>query len=145
MKKVDIYIDTSIKGPRRRSGWYTYIIAADTAAGTADLGDTVMVEDTTENQITLIALETVLKRIKKPCSLVLHLENNYTAAALINKWPEQWRYGGWMTARNKPVCDAEKWQSILSLLNAHEFEVVLKQPHTYRDWMKRKLREKEGK
>lgn len=144
MKTVDIYIDTSVKGPRRRDGWYTYIIAMDTAVGTADAGDSVKIEDTTENQATLFALETALKRIKKPCHLVLHLESNYVAAALDKKWYEQWRQAGWMTAKNKPVCDVATWQSIEYLLNAHEFEVRLKEPHTYREWMKRKLKKKEG-
>ena len=145
MKTVDIYIDTSIKGPKRRDGWYTYIIAMDTAAGTADTGDTIKVEDTTENQTTLFALEAALKRIKKSCHLVLHLENNYVAAALKNRWYEQWWHDGWLTAKNKPVCDVAIWQNIQCLLNAHDFEVQLKQPHTYREWMKEKLKEKEGK
>ncbi len=145
MKTVDIYIDTSIKGPKRRDGWYIYIIAIDTAAGTADAGNTVKAENATENQATLFALEAALKRIKKSCHLVLHLENNYVAAALTNRWYEQWRHAGWMTAKNKPVCDVATWQSIQYLLNTHEFEVILKQPHTYREWMQRKLKEKEGK
>lgn len=143
MKTVDIYIDTSIKGPRRCDGWYLYIVAMETGAGTADMGDTGKVEDTTENQLTLFALETALKRLTKPCYLVLHLENNYVAGALKNNWPNQWKYNGWMTQKNKPVSDIEKWQSILSLLNAHEFRVCLKEPHTYREWMQRKLKEKE--
>ncbi len=145
MRTVDIYIDTSIKGPRRRDGWWTYIIAMETGSGTADTGDTGKAEDTTENQATLIAFETALKRLKKPCHLVLHMECDYVATALTSGWLDQWRYNGWMTAKNKPVCDSEKWQSIQSLLNAHEYEVILKEPHTYREWMRSKLREKEGK
>lgn len=145
MKRVDIYIDTSLKGPRRGNAWWTYIVAMETNKGTADTGDTGKIEDSTENQATLTALETALKRLKMPCHLTLHLECDYVASALTNGWIDQWRYNGWMTTKNKPVCDVEKWQSILDFLNAHEFEVVLKQPHTYREWMRSKLKEKEGK
>lgn len=145
MKTVDIYIDTSIKGPRRRDGWWTYIIAMETDSGTVDAGDTGKAENTTENTITLIALEIALKRLNRPCHLVLHLECDYVANALINGWPEQWSKNGWMTVKNKPVCNAEKWRSIQEMLNAHDFEVLIKRPHSYREWMKRKLKEKENK
>lgn len=145
MRRVDIYIDTSMKGPKKRGGWYTYIVAVETEKGTADTGDTKKAEDATENQATLLGLEAALKRINTSCHLILHLECDYVATALINGWPEQWRYNGWMTTKNKPVCDAEKWRSIQEILNAHEFEVRLKEPHTYREWMRSKLREKEGK
>lgn len=143
MQTVDIYIDTSIKGPKRREGSFLYIVAMNTSAGTADLGNMDTIPDTTENHLTLSALEAALKRITKACRLIIHLECAYVAGALQNKWYEQWRQQGWMTAKGKSVCDVEKWQSIQYLLNAHEFEVRLKEPHTYREWMQRTLKEKE--
>lgn len=140
MKTVHIYIDTSIKGPRRRDGEVLYIMAFEAANGkTADVGNRIKREDTTENQLTIVALEEALKRLNTACRLVLHLECGYAAAVLQNRWYEQWRYNGWMSTRNEPICDAEIWQSIQYLLNAQEFEVVLKQEHTYRDWMRREL------
>ena len=81
MQTVDIYIDTSIKGPRRRDGTCWYIIAYKAANGeTADTGSKIHAKDTTENQLTLIGLETALKRLKAPCQLILHLECNHVAA-----------------------------------------------------------------
>ena len=140
MQTVEIYIDTSIKGPRRRDGKCWYIIAYKAANGeTADTGNKIHARDTTENQLTLIGLETALKRLKAPCQLILHLECNYVAAVLNNGWLEEWRYHGWMTKRGVPVADVEKWQSIQYLLNAHRFQVVLQGEHSYRDWMRREL------
>lgn len=140
MQTVEIYIDTSIKGPRRRDGKCWYIIAYKAANGeTADTGNKIHARDTTENQLTLIGLETALKRLKAPCQLILHLECNHVAAVLNNGWLEEWRYNNWMTRKGTPVADAEKWQSIQYLLNAHEFMVVLKEEHSYRAWMKREL------
>lgn len=145
MWRAMIYIDTSMKGPKKKGGWYTYIVAVETTKGIADTGDTVKAEDATENQATLMALEAALKRLKSPCHLSLYLENDYVASALQNGWVDNWRYNGWMTTKNKPVADAEKWRSIQEILNEHDFEVCLKQPHTYREWMRGKLKEKEGK
>lgn len=140
MKTVDIYIDTDIKGPRRRDGACLYILAFEAGNGrTADLGRRLRRADTTENQLTLLGLEAALGRLTEPCRLVLHLECIYVASALENRWFAAWRYNGWMSAKNEPVRDADKWQSIESLLNAHEFEVRLREPHTYREWMRREL------
>lgn len=140
MKTVNIYIDTSIKGPRRRDGACLYILAFCSGSGkTADAGRRIRQEDTTENQLALLGLEAALKRLREPCRLILHLECAYVASALQNRWLETWRYNGWMNAKNAPVRDAGTWQAIEYLLNAHEYEVKLKQPHTYRDWMRREL------
>lgn len=141
--EVNIYIDTDIKGPQKKDGAYIYILSALTAKGTADAGNMKVMENATENSLTLAALGTALKRVNGSCSLVLWLECPYVAAALENRWFENWEKNGWMTSRKEPVKDAEKWQNILKLLDGHDFEVRLKEPHTYREWMRRTLREPE--
>lgn len=140
MRTVDIYIDTSIKGPRRRDGACLYILAFRSGSGkTADMGRWIRRRETTENQLVLLGLEAALRHLKEPCRLVLHLECTYVASALQNRWFDTWRHNGWMNAKNEVVRDADIWQAIEYLLNAHSFEVALKQPHTYRDWMRREL------
>lgn len=146
MKEVSVYVDTSIKGPRRRDGMCLYILSFQAANGkVADMGRRIMRKDTTENQLTLLGLEGALKHLKVPCALCLYLECAYVATAISEKWYEKWRYGGWMNAKNKPVRDAEIWQSIEYLLNAHEVEVRLKQENPYRGWMWRELGHAQGK
>lgn len=143
MHVVNIYIDTNIRGPRHRPGKYLYIIAMDTNVGVADVGNVVSVNDTTENQATLLGLEAALKRINKPCHLVLYLECKYVSTSLREGWIEKWKQQDWKNARGKPVSDEKIWRNIEYLLMKHEFEVRLQEPHTYRDWMRRTLSEKE--
>lgn len=140
MKEVSVYIDTSIKGPRRQDGACLYILSFQAGNGkVADMGRWITRKDTTENQLALLGLEGALKHLRMPCSLCLYLECGYVAAAINGKWHEKWRYAGWMNARNKPVSDAEIWKSIEGLLNAHEVKVNLKQEHPYREWMKSEM------
>lgn len=139
-KTVNIYIDTGIRGPRRSKGSYLYIVAMQTAKGTADIGNKVELEETTDNQATLMALETALNRIHQPCNVILHLENQYVAGALKNGWLEQWQENGWITKKGEPVKDAEIWQKVLILLDQHDCQIKLKEPHEYRDWMKSELK-----
>lgn len=130
---------------KRRHGTYLYIIAMETGKGTADVGNMESVQDTTENHLTLLALEAAIKRITKPCHIILHLECPYVAAVLKNGWYKQWQSNGWKTNKKKEICDVENWRRILEFLNAHDFSVRLKEPHTYREWMRRTLSEKEEK
>ena len=140
MKYVNIYIDTSIRGPRRDDGACLYIIAYEASNGkVADAGDVLVDKDTTENHLTITGIRAALLRLKFPCHITLYLECSYVAAALQNRWYLEWRYSGWITARGKPVQDALIWQEIERLLYPHTFDVVLKQPHPYREWMDREL------
>lgn len=143
-KKVNLHIDTSIKGPKRRDGDYLYILSFRTQAGTADTGNRKHLEETTENQAAALALEEALKRLRVPCSLTIYLECPYVASVLSNKWYEKWRYNDWMSAKGKPICDAAIWRSIQSLLNAHDIQVLLKKPHEYREWMQHELQRGEA-
>lgn len=141
MQTVDIYIDTSIKGPKRRNGSYLYIIAFTTSAGTADTGIKVDMENTTENQATLYALEAALKRLNKPCKITFYLECPHVFGTLRERWFEYWKENGWRTKKGTQVSDVDKWQSIEYLLDKHEYNVRFHAAHSYREWMQRELRE----
>lgn len=140
MQTVNLYIDTSRKGPRRGDGKYLYLLETQTSRGTATADKKGKLEDATENQLVLQALEEALKRLNRPCRLMIYLECGYVAAVLKNGWAERWEENGWESCRKRPVKDAEKWRSILHLLNAQDFTVLLREEHPYRDWMERELK-----
>ncbi len=143
MRTVEIFIDTGIKGPKPRDGLYMYIMATETSSGTADVGNSSYLEDTTEHKATLVALEEALKRLKQPCQLEIYMEDSYVAAVLVNGWIKGWQENGWLNAKKEPVADKEKWSSIQYLLNAHTFQIHIKEHHSYREWMARTIKEKE--
>lgn len=141
MKTVDIYIDTSLRGPGRKpEGRWMYIIAAETQKGTADTGESGRLENTSENQLNVTALDKALERLRIPCRIILHVECDYLAAAIRNRWYEEWKYHNWQNARGKPVADTELWQRIEWNIQCHEVEVVLRRHHEYRDWMEMEMR-----
>ena len=100
-------------------------------------------EDTTENQVTLAAIDEALGRITRPVRLILWLECKYVGGAIANEWPQAWEKTGWTTSKGKPVADAEKWQSVLGKIRAHEVSVKIGEHHEYKNWMLREL-EKEA-
>lgn len=140
MQTVNLYIDTSIKGPRRRAGCYIYLLEMKTSKGPATVNKLVCMEETTENHMTLTAMEEALKRIHKPCALHIYLECSYVAAAIQKGWLKEWQYNGFVTKRGRAVSDEEKWRRIQSLLNVHDFSIHEKEAHSYREWMERELK-----
>lgn len=110
-----------------------------TPKGTVTRNGTVILEDTTENQLTLTAMDEALGRIRRPVSLTIWTDCDFVAAALRQGWPEKWKEADWKNAKGKPVADAEKWQSVLVRISVHEVSVNLNEKNEYAGWMKREL------
>ena len=139
MEEVNLYIETNLKGPRRQTGSCMYLLTMETSKGPQTRGRVVKLEDTTENQITLAALDEALGRIKRPVRVCLWLDCKYVAGAIANEWPQAWEKAGWMTSKGKTVTDAEKWQSVLEKIRAHEVSVKIGEHHEYKNWMLREI------
>ena len=133
---VNLYIDTSIKGPKRKDGAYLYLLHAQLSAGPYERKGQGKVPSATEHHLTLRALTEALRRFSKPCRLHIYLEDSYVCNALANGWPEEWRYHGWMTARGKTVADAIFWNDVIRLLESHEYTLHLQEKHEYSEWMR---------
>lgn len=116
-----------------------YILAVQTAKGTADVGNRKTLEATTESQATLKAIEEALGRMKSPARITIWLDSQYVGGAILQHWPEKWEESGWKTAKGEPVRDAELWASVLVRIRPHEVSVKMKQHHEYREWMRREL------
>lgn len=143
MRTVNLYITTSIKRPVRQNGRWIYILETVTAKGNPTLTYGEDMEDTTENQLALYALEKALERIKEPCYLEIHTDCAHVAAALQNGWIKEWENHDWMNKKGKPVKDVEKWSRVQYLLEPHTFLVHLKQDHEYKEWMDKFVAQKE--
>ena len=97
-------------------------------------------EDTTENQLTLAALDEAMKRLTRQVKLTIWMDCEYVYGALQNGWPERWEREGWTNAKGKPISDGEKWQSVLNKMRVNEVSVRLKERHAYWSWMTREMK-----
>lgn len=136
MKAVNIYIETSIRGPRRCAGAYGYILETYTAAGAVTLTDFKLLPETTEAQSLALALAEALGRMRESCSLTIYTQSSYIESVLLH-WLKDWKANGWMNKKDRPVADAEVWQKTAELLNAHIYDVVVGASHSYRDYLQR--------
>lgn len=133
IKTVNLYIDTSVRGPQRKKGAYGFILETITAEGPATLSKITKLEETTEHQSLCLAIREALQRIKKPCQVVVHTQSEYIVAA-IKFWLQTWKYSDWLNAKGKEVADADSWQEIASRYEI-ELDAVIDITHQYKEWL----------
>lgn len=142
MKAVDLYIETSILGPRARAGSYGYLLRTKVREKDVTLTNIVPIEKGTEYQSLQLALRDGLQRLRKPCALSIYADCQYICSVLEGRL-QVWQENDWKNARNVPVKNAEIWKEILNLLNAHEFCVKYKEHYEYKEWLKHEVARKE--
>ena len=132
---VNIYIDTSIRGPARKNGENGYILQA----GNTDITKTVIgpVKDVTANEAILICLDKALDQIRSGCDKVyIHTNSNYVYLNCSVSRQIQWLESGYRTSKGEEVKYSTLWRQIHRKLDGKEFEVVYNQPNEFKNWLK---------
>lgn len=132
--QINLYIETSIKGPRIRDGAYIYVLECFRAGKPETRSGSGQMQEVTENQLAMSALLEALKRVKKPASIRVFTRCGHVVHALQNHWPRQWQAAGWLNARGKSVKNANLWEALMEVLDKHIYTVT-EDEHSYREWM----------
>ena len=144
MDKVNIYLQTSIKGPRRRDGIGGYILECERQQGNATLTNFVKIENEAENGAEVLVFDAALSRIKKPCALSIFTDSSFLENALKCEWWRSWRDNEWKNGKGEQISHSEEWQRIAEILNTSEVcHILLKEPHEYRKYLENETRRKE--
>lgn len=140
MPEVNIYIDTSIKGPSKRKGAYIYILEYRTGDGKIVTRDgRGILDQATENELALTAITDALKRLNKSCSVRVFTRCDHILNAMKNHWARQWQKKGWVNAKGKKVRNADLWEKVLTELDKH-ICLFTDQEHSYGSWMESELK-----
>ena len=141
MPSVNIYIKTTIKGPKSQDGAYCCLLELEGNPNTLD--ESGILKNMNEQQSQIYALTRALKHMRKPCVLSIYTDSAYFDN-VFNGWLVKWQTNGWKTSKNKEVLEKGKLEEMLNLLNTHQFSIITKQSHSYSDWMERKCREEKN-
>ena len=140
LKEVNLYIDTSIRGPKRKAGAYGYVLEYKAAQGPVTRTKVEKTEyETTEHQSLCRALLEALKRINTQCRLVIYTDCEYIGSVFSNHWISEWYYNGWQTKKNTSVANAELWKEIEEIVRHLDVQVKVKEDHTYKEWLRREV------
>ena len=118
--KVNLYTACSIKGPARRKGCCMWLLEYLTSANIPVTRQGIIKdEDTTENRITLEAINEALNRLKKPCEILINTQCENVLNSAGHCWPPIWKKSGWKNAKGKEVKNADLWEKYLELTQDH--------------------------
>lgn len=112
--KVNIYTDGACSGNPGNGGWGAVLLYAN-----AEKQLSGAVENTTNNQMELLACIRALEALKQPCDVDLYSDSAYVVNSFLQGWIINWKLAGWKTADKKPVKNLELWQRLDALCSLH--------------------------
>ena len=116
MKQVTIYTDGASRGNPGPGGWGA-LIKFDSMEKEIFGGK----NDTTNNQMELLAAIEGLATLKEPCSVELFTDSKYVMDG-ITQWIKNWKKNNWKTAAKKDVKNKELWQKLDHLISKHQVQ-----------------------
>lgn len=120
--KVNIYVETTYKGPAKRDGTAMWIVEYEKKSGELVTREgKIHLENGTENQITLKAIAQAAGILVKPCSVRVFTRCEHVLNAIKNGWPKRWEKDGWINAKGKPVGNAQEWKRAVDALGKHSY------------------------
>lgn len=79
----------------------------------------------TQNGRAIESLVCALKRLKKPCNVIVKTDSAYLYGPVMNEWARKWAEAGWKNAKKQEVANAEIWKEYLSAIQGHKITVLL--------------------
>ncbi len=137
---VNIYIETSFKGPSLRRAVGAWIVECITSDGEPNTrGGLIYADWIGENDLVLRLVEKAFSILTKTCCVVVFTSCGHVLRTMQNHWLTQWRKNGWINAKGRLIRNAEAWNRCANLFDNHMTEWT-DQWHTYRLEMQRRIR-----
>jgi len=76
---------------------------------------------TTNNRMELTAAIEALKRLTRPCRVVVTTDSQYLVKGM-TEWIAGWQRRGWMNSKKEPVLNRELWEELVLLAGRHAIE-----------------------
>lgn len=112
---VEIYTDGACSGNPGNGGWGA-VLMYNGAQKEMSGG----VENTTNNQMELLACIKALEALKQPCRVDLYSDSAYVVNSFLQGWLVNWKLNNWKGANKKPVKNIELWQQLDNLCGIHD-------------------------
>ncbi len=113
---VEIYTDGACRGNPGPGGWGVLLRAKGREREL--LGSEPA---TTNNRMELMAVISALQVLRRRCAVRVYTDSQYVQKG-ISEWIRDWKRRGWRTAAKQPVKNADLWQRLDALAQAHDIE-----------------------
>jgi len=132
MKKVIIYTDGACSGNPGPGGWGAILKYGDHEKEISGYK-----ENTTNNQMELLAAVEALKCLKYPCEVELYSDSSYLINAFEKKWVDNWKANGWKTSSKEDVKNIELWMELERLSKIHNIKWIKVKGHADNEYNNR--------
>ena len=136
---VKIFVETTCTGPARRDGATMWIVECMKNGVPVTREGIIRTEKGTENQAVLEAITQAVRILNKPCSIRVFTQCKHVLTATKNGWCRKWQQDGWISAKGKPVKNADLWRELLTETDKHNVQFE-SGPHEYRKLMQEKVK-----
>lgn len=135
MKEVNIYLETSMKGPGTRIGWHAAVVEYEKKNGDMETREDFGQEETTYHKSVLTALIKALKRLNVECSVTVYTDCQLIKTSFENHLPK-WKENGFLNIKGEPIKNQEEWKELAAVAEKHEMDFVITKKHYYSSWMR---------
>lgn len=141
--KVNIYIESNIKGVRSKHGIGMYLLESEIQGQIYTKNGLITGTDCTRNEMELTCLIEALKRMVTSVEIRIFTHNESIYGIMSNLWHIQWSKNNWVNSRGNLVKNYELWQQITELLSLQLWTVTMEQ-HSFEQWMKNEISKEEN-
>lgn len=124
MKKIILYTDGACSGNPGPGGYGSILMYKENKKEISGYK-----ENTTNNQMEMLAVIEGLKLIKEPCEIEIYSDSAYVVNAFNQNWIQSWIKNNWKTASKNPVKNVELWKEMLNLLSNHKYKFIKVKGH----------------
>ena len=139
MFKVNIYIETSLKGPGKREGWYAAVLEFVKNGKAITREDFVKEKETTYHKSVLCALLKALERLNANCNLNIYTDSVFVQNSVENHLTG-WKANGFVNAKNEPIKNQAEWKEVARLISGHNVKFRITNRNPYTVWMREKAK-----
>lgn len=144
MKDYNIYIQTEIKGPIKKTAKYGYVIELTEQENIIDtLVEIGCLKDATANRLEVAAVCMALKRIQKRSRVTIYTSSIYLQNAFAMDWVGQWQQSGWENKKQQKVKNEDIWKLVAELAGKHDISIIRQQQHQYTHWLNGQMQKEE--
>ncbi len=138
MQKVSIYIETSLKGPCVKDGWYATTLEYVKTNGEIETRNVFGTEEeTTYHRLVLLGIVKTLDLLNVGCDVTVYTDSKYIINQVECENPEAWNRSEWLNAKGKGVIHKDLWQQFLEQKEKHQITLTLSKHHEYSMWLKK--------
>lgn len=114
MKQVEIFTDGACRGNPGPGGWGAILRSNGQEKEIYGFD-----AETTNNRMELMAVIKSLQLLKEAYVVTVWTDSQYVQKGM-TEWLVNWKDRGWRTAARKPVKNADLWQELDQIVQAHE-------------------------